>query len=94
MAAVSCFQGSQKRASLLAHGRQVAAYTEEVLSPSRGPETPRDLLLHLDHPNVALALVVIERDAEVVHEGSPAKYILGSRGLGRPLARERRYTSP
>lgn len=38
------------------------------LSPPEGMEGPGDLLLGLDHADITLGLIVVERHPEVVHE--------------------------
>ena len=53
---------------MLATGLDVAAHGGEVASAGLGPERPADLLLEFGHPQVPLALVVVERDGQVGHE--------------------------
>ncbi len=43
---------------LLAQGRQVTADATEHHHPTFGTETPGDLLLHFDHAQISLRLVV------------------------------------
>lgn len=53
---------------LLAGGAEVGAEGEELLGAGDRAPAAGDLLLQLDHPDVALGEVVVERDAEVVRE--------------------------
>ncbi len=53
---------------LLSRRRQVASDSTEDLRSLEFPETARDLLLHFVHPNILLALIVRERNFQVLHE--------------------------
>src|SRR5713101_4020081 len=68
MADQSLFQGSQHSKALLAHCREIASDAAEGHSASRRAETAGDLLLDLDHPNIALREAIVERHGEVVQE--------------------------
>ena len=61
-------------AALLAHGGQIGASNAEGVSALGGAKASRDLLLQFRHPNVALGLVVIERNPRIVEE---AQHIVG-----------------
>lgn len=60
-----------------------------------GTEGTRDLLFELDHADVTLSQIVVEGDAEVVHEGEGFRLVLvksvqqifGWRLLGSPALR-------
>src|SRR5215207_4638769 len=56
----------QRVPAVLAGGGEIAAQGQERLGPGRGAPAARDLLLQLDHPQVAFGLVVVERHAGVV----------------------------
>ncbi|MDX3243935.1 hypothetical protein PV408_19450 [Streptomyces sp. ME18-1-4] len=54
------------------------------------PKIDGDLLLHLDHPQAAFGLVVVERNAEVDHVPLvPGGAVPQAHGQGCPLALER-----
>src|SRR5438874_2116618 len=60
--------GSQYSKALLAQGREIATDATKGHSASRRAETAGDLLLDLDHPNVALRKAIVKRHGEVVQE--------------------------
>ncbi len=62
-------QGGQQRLALLAQGREVAAQAGERLGAGIAAEAARHLLLDLEPTQVALGLVVIEGNCEIVEEG-------------------------
>ena len=64
----SLFQGSQHSQTLLAHCREIASDAAKGYSASRRAETAGDLLLDLDHPNVALRKAIVKRHGEVIQE--------------------------
>ena len=55
-------------AALFVGGGEVGAEREEVAGAGAGAPAAADLLLELDHADVAFGEVVVERDAEVVGE--------------------------
>src|SRR5258708_4207866 len=62
------FEGGQQRYALLAKGGKIPAEAgERICAPVRA-EAAGHLLLHLEHANVALGLVVVKGDGEVVGE--------------------------
>jgi hypothetical protein len=48
----------KERMILLSHGREIAAKATKRRESSRTVEGSRNLLLHLDHPEVALGLII------------------------------------
>src|SRR5579875_1985348 len=76
-------QSRQRVQTLLAQGGKVATNAAKGLSSSLAAKTPRNLLLHLDHAEIALGLVVIKRhgkvDGKAQHriavEGQPVQQI-------------------
>ena|GEM_PF-3773746 len=54
--------GLPKVVALLAAGGEIAANAREDLCPDQGAEAAGDLLLHLDHADVLLALIVGKGD--------------------------------
>ena len=60
--------GRKQRQTLLAHRRQVASDTTEGLSTGKCSEADGDLLLHLDHPNIALGEVLVKRHGQILQE--------------------------
>ena len=61
-------QRLQNGLTLLAGGRDVAADATEDGGALAGAEAPRHLLFEFDHAQVALGLIVVERDVKIVHE--------------------------
>ena len=53
---------------LLAQGRKVTADATEHRHPVFGTETPGDLLLNFDHPQISLRLVVVKRHGKIEQE--------------------------
>src|SRR5947199_2688351 len=53
---------------LLAQGRKVTADATEHRHPVFGTETPGDLLLDFDHPQISLRLVIVKRHSKIVQE--------------------------
>src|SRR6266478_6607498 len=53
---------------LLAQGGKVTADATEHRHPAFGAEAPGDLLLHFDHAQIALCLVVVKRDRKIEQE--------------------------
>src|SRR5215471_16915206 len=68
MADQSLFQGSQQSTTLLTQRREIAADAAKGHRASLRAETTGDLLLHLDHANIALRKTVVKRHGEVVQE--------------------------
>jgi len=62
-------QRSEQQVALLAKGCQIAAQARECGSTGIAAEAAGHFLLHLAGPQVALGLVVVERDRQVVEEG-------------------------
>src|SRR5713226_4737928 len=62
------FQGSQQSKTLLAQRREIASNAAKGHSESLRAETAGDLLLDLDHPNIALRKAIVKRHGEVVQE--------------------------
>ena len=60
--------GVKRAHGVLAGRGDVTADAAEGFGPRFAAEQPRDLLLHLHHANVPFGQVVVEGDAEVVHE--------------------------
>src|SRR2546425_2276819 len=58
MAEQSLFQSGEHCHALLAQGREIAADAAEGHRPSLRTETAGDLLLDLDHPNIALGQAI------------------------------------
>src|SRR2546421_292509 len=71
------FQSNQHRQALLAQGREIASDAAEGLSARHTAKTPRDLLLHLDHADIALGQTVVKRHGEVVQEQQHGLLVLG-----------------
>lgn len=63
--------------AVLADGGQIAAQGTEGVRPQTSAEGARNLGFELDHANIAFGLVVVKRDAEVVHEGQRLGFVLG-----------------
>lgn len=68
---------------MLAGGGQVAAKGQECAGAGLAAPAAGDLLLDLDHPDVAFGLVVVERDAEVGGEAQHVVAVAGQPGQQR-----------
>ncbi len=64
----SGLQSGQERKPLFAQGRQIAANAAKGLCARQTAETARDLLLHFDHAQIALGLIVVKIHAQVFQE--------------------------
>lgn len=62
------FQCRKQWNALLAKCGEVATNATKAPRPFLGTETARDLLLHLDHPQIPLSLVVIKRHRQIQQE--------------------------
>ena len=67
MTAKSGLQGRKQRETLFAQGGQIAANATKCVCTSKTAETARDLLLHLDHVQVAFSEVVEAVRKECLH---------------------------
>ncbi len=65
----SSLQSGKQGHPLLAQGRQVATNAAEGQNSGFRAEGARNLLLHFDHPNVALGLIIVKRHGEIFQEG-------------------------
>ena len=65
MTAKSSLQGRKQRETLFAQGGQIAANATKCLSASKTAEAARDLLLHLDHAQIAFSEVVVKIHAQI-----------------------------
>src|SRR5947209_4577101 len=65
MTAKSSLQGRKQRETLFAQGGQIAANATKCLSASKAAEAARDLLLHLDHAQIAFSEVVVKIHAQI-----------------------------
>src|SRR5258708_256698 len=61
-------EGFKQRAALLAHGGEVTAKGAEGRDPLGTAEGARNLLLDLDHAQVALGQVIGERDGQIIQK--------------------------
>src|SRR5260221_10269491 len=77
---------------LLAQSRQVTADAAEHGHPLFGAETPGDLLLDFNHPQIALRLVVVKWDRKIVQE--PEHGPLAPREAIHQIARRALFGSP
>ncbi len=68
MTTKSCLQSRQQRQALFAQGGQIATNSAKGLGPSKTAETPGDLLLDLDHPQIALGEIVVKIHAKILQE--------------------------
>ena len=68
MANQGLFQGGQHSKTLLAQRREIASDAAKGQGASRRAETAGDLLLDLDHPNIALGKAIVKGHGEVVQE--------------------------
>ncbi len=64
----SVFECREERDPLFAQGREVTADAAEPGDSLFGAEAARDLLLHFDHPQISLGLVVVKWDGKIVQE--------------------------
>src|SRR5205823_4707675 len=62
-------QGGEQIETLFVQRGQVRAKTAKELSSPRRAEAARDLLLHFEHPKVALGLGIVERHPQILQEG-------------------------
>jgi len=76
MTSQNLLQGRKQRQSLLAQRREIASDAAEVQSPTPTAETAGDLLLHLDHTNIALGLRVIKRNTQIPYKGQDRLFVL------------------
>src|SRR5579875_1477571 len=58
-------QSRQERKPLFAQGRQIAANATKGLGSGQRAEAAGDLLLHFDHAQVALGLIVVKLDTQI-----------------------------
>ncbi len=65
---------------VFAGGAEVGPDVEEGVGAVLGSPASADLLLELDHPDVAFGLVVVERDAEVGREPQDVLAVGGEPG--------------
>src|SRR5438445_12622716 len=77
MADQGLFQSSQYSKTLLAQGREIAADAAEGHRSRRRAETAGDLLLDLDHADIALRQAIVEGHREVVQEAQHRLQVLG-----------------
>ena len=77
MADQGLFQSGEPRHALLVQGREIASDAAEGHRTSRGAETARDLLLDLDHAQIALGEAIVKRHGEVVQEQQYRLLVLG-----------------
>src|SRR5579875_3540101 len=61
-------QSRQERKPLFAQGRQIAANAAKGLGSDQRAEAAGDLLLHFDHAQVALGLIVVKIDTQIFQE--------------------------
>src|SRR5919108_3992502 len=78
--------------SLLTERGEVTANATEHRHPVFGTETPRDLLLHFDHAQIALRLVIVKRHGKIVQEAQHGP--LPSREAIQQIARRALFGSP
>ena len=73
---------------LLAHGGEIAANTAKGRQSPFTAKRARDLLLHFDHPQITLRLIVGERDRQIIQKCqdllSPSHQVI-EQVLGRTL---------
>src|SRR2546423_14169330 len=78
--------------ALLAQGRQVTANTAEHRHSLFGAEAPGDLLLHFDHAQISLGLVVVKRHGKIEQEAQHGPFAL--REPIQQIARRTLFRSP
>ncbi len=61
-------QGDQRVDAVLARGRHVGAHGQKRLRAVQGPPAPGNLLLQLDHADVALGQIIGRWDPQVLQE--------------------------
>lgn len=76
MTSQNLLQGRKQRQSQLAQGREVASDAAKIQSPTPTAETAGDLLLHLDHTNIALGLRVVKRNTQIPYKGQHRLFVL------------------
>lgn len=64
-------------AGLFTQCRDVAPNAAESVGSGGVAERARDLLLHLDHPQIALGLITIEGHARIAQEGQSFRLVRG-----------------
>src|SRR5438034_2915845 len=69
MSAQRGLQSGEQVRALLAQGGQVTTNAAEGNHSRFTAERARDLLLHFDHANISLGLVIVKRHSEVFQEG-------------------------
>ena len=62
-------QGMQEIHPLLVQGGKITAQSTEHLQAHLGAQAARDFLLHFEHAQVALSLIVIKRHSEIGGKG-------------------------
>src|SRR5258707_1312042 len=62
-------QRGEQRLALLAKRREIAAQAGECVRARIAAEAARDLLVHLEGPQIPLSLVIVEGNGEVLKEG-------------------------
>jgi hypothetical protein len=70
-------ESGQQRLALLAQRCELASQAWKRCGPCIAAEAPRDRLLDLEPAQVALCLVVVEGDGEIIQEG---EYLLLAEG--------------
>src|SRR6266702_5122305 len=78
--------------ALLPQGRKVTADAAKHRYPVFGAEAPGDLLLHFDHAQISLRLIVVKRDRKIVEEAQD--HPLSSREAIQQLACRALFGSP
>src|SRR5438045_3849052 len=73
-------------------GRQVTANTAEHRHSLFGAEAPGDLLLHFDHAQISLGLVVVKRHGKIEQEAQHGPFAL--REPIQQIARRTLFRSP
>ena len=61
--------------TMLAGGRNISSDLNEMIGADLGAKGSGDFLFNLDHPDVSLGLIVVKRDAEVIHEGQDLWFV-------------------
>lgn len=62
--------------ALLANGRDVGTDVTESISAVLGTKSAGNLLFEFDHAYIPLGQIVVEGDAEVIHEGKDFRLVL------------------
>ena len=76
MTSQNLLQGRKQWKSLLAQRREIATDAAKVQRSTPTSETAGDLLLHLDHTNIALGLRVVKRNAQIPYKGQHRFFVL------------------